>query len=372
MTAPARHLALVAPSFRGGGAERVLVELARSFAERGHDVDLVVARAVGPLAEDVSRDVRVVDLEAPRVARALPGLARYLRRERPDAVLSTLAYLNVVAIAARRVTGVRSRLVVREANTLAMTGAHGKNRRDRLLPRIVGPAYRCADAVIAPSAGVADDLVTTCGVPRGRIRVIPSPSVPHDVDQRIEGPIDHRWFRDDGVPVVLAMGRLVPQKDFGTLIDAFARLRSRRNARLAILGEGRLRGALEQRVHDAGLDADVWMPGFVANPFPYLARAAVFVLSSAWEGMPNVLVQAMAAGTTVVATDCPNGPRDVLDGGRLGALVPVGDAAAMAQAIETALRSPMAPDVLRDAVGSYRANTVADAYLGILLGVDGA
>lgn len=364
---PDRAIALYLPSLRGGGAERAMVTLANGFAERGYAVDLVLAKAEGPFLPEVARKVRIVDLGARRVVSSLPGLVRYLRRERPRAMLSALNHANVIALLARRLAGVPTRLVVSERAHLSSSLGSAPSLRGRLMPWFMRRTYPWADGVVAVSAGVADDLAQAIGLPRQRIAVVYNPVVTDEVLVGAEAPLDHPWFAPGEPPVVLSAGRLTMQKDFGVLLRAFAHLRAQRPARLMILGEGELRPELESLTQQLGIHADVALPGFRDNPYAYMRRAAVFVLSSRFEGLPNALIQAMACGTPVVSTDCPSGPAEILEDGQWGRLVPVGDAAALAEAILATLAETNPPDVARRA-RDFGVDQAVDGYLRVMLG----
>jgi glycosyltransferase involved in cell wall biosynthesis len=331
-----KKVALFLPSLSGGGAEKVMVNLARGFVERGLRVDLVLAKAEGPYLSQVPKEVRVVDLGARRVLYSLPGLVRYLRRERPQAMLSALNHANVVAIWAKSLTRVKIRLVVAEHNTLSLSTKNSPSIKGRLMPLLIKTFYPQADAIVAVSHGVAEDLVTQTGLPREKVKVIYNPVVAPELFAKAEEPLDHPWFRPGEPPVILGVGRLTKQKDFPTLIRAFALVRKECRARLMILGEGEDRPKIEALVRELGLEEDVAMPGFVDNPYKYIKRAVVFVLSSQWEGLPTVLIEALALGTPVISTDCPGGSREIL--GVLGAhqqgkLVPPADPKELAKAI---------------------------------------
>lgn len=330
-------ITLFLPSLHGGGAERVMVNLARGFAERGLQVDLVLARAEGPYLSEVPESVHVVDLGSRRVLYSLPGLVRYLRKERPDAMLSTLRHANIIAILARRIAGVPARLVVREAATLRENMRSAPTLKERLMPALMRMLYQRADCVIANSQGVAEDLINFIGLPADMVKVIYNPVITPELFAKAEDPLDHPWFQPGEPPVILGVGRLTKAKDFPTLIRAFALVREERPARLMILGEGEERSALESLVQELGLEEDVELPGFVDNPYKYMKRAGVFVLSSRWEGFGNVLVEAMALGTPVVSTDCPSGPSEILEGGKWGRLVAVGDVQKLAVSILEAM-----------------------------------
>ncbi len=362
------RISLFVPSMRGGGAERSMLTLARGFAGRGHEVDLVLAQAEGPYLAEVPGSVRVVDLEAPRVLSSLPALVRYLRRERPKAVLSAMGRANVIALWARRLAAGDTRLVVSERNALSFATRNAPSWRQKLMPRLAHRFYPWADGVVAVSDGVADDLSLVARLPRESITTIYNPVVSPELLEKSEAPLDHPWFAPDQPPVVLGVGRMMVQKDFPTLIRAFARIRADRPARLLILGEGEERPRLEALTRELGVEAEVSMPGFVKNPLPYMRRSSIFVLSSAWEGFPNVLVEALACGCPAISTDCLGGSAEILENGRYGKLVPVGDDGALAEVILSTLDAPIDPEVLRTRAGAFSRDDVLDRYLEILLG----
>jgi len=226
--------------------------------------------------------------------------------------------------------------------------------------------YPKADAIVAVSQGVADDLITTIRVARDRVMVIYNPVVTEALRARSLEDVRNGWLTRQSVPIVLGVGRLTQAKDFATLIRAFALLRATRDVRLLILGEGELRQDLEALVRHTGMEHDVLLPGFVDNPYPYMRQAALFVLSSSFEGLPNALIEAMACGTPVIATDCPSGPAEILEGGRWGRLVPVGNVNALADAIAATLDDKARPDMARRAA-DFGCDNAVNRYLGVLL-----
>lgn len=360
-----KRVALFLPSLRGGGAERVMVNLARGFVERGLQVELVLAKAEGPYLSEVPPGVRVVDLDARRVLYSLPSLVWYLRREQPQAMLSTLSHANIIALWAKKLAHVPTRLIVREANTVSISAANDSMVRGKWMPYLIRLFYRWADVVVAVSRGVAEDLVKLTGLPPDKVKVIYNPSVTPELFAKAEEPLDHPWFRPGEPPVILGVGKLTKQKDFPTLIRAFALVRKERPARLMILGEGEERPKLEALVRELGLEEDVALPGFMKNPYKYMKRAVVFVLSSQWEGLPNVLIEALALGMAVVATDCESGPAEILEGGKWGRLVPVGEPDSLSHAILETLQSRHGP--LPKAVWErFSLDKVVTAYLQVL------
>jgi len=364
-------IAIFLPSLRGGGAERVMVNLARGFSEQGYKVDLVLQRAEGPFLSEVPKKVQIVNLKAKRMALALFPLISYLRRAKPRSLLSAMTHTNIIALLAKKFARVKTRVVVSEHNTISITSHTSKALRNRFLPLIAKHLYYWADAVVAVSKGVADDLSDFFKFPRERIQVIYNPVVTPELLEKAEEPLEHPWFRAGEPPVILGVGRLTKQKDFPTIIRAFAIVRKEIPAKLVILGEGEERPKLEALVEKLGLKKDIALPGFVDNPYKYMKHAAVFVLSSRWEGFGNVLVEAMACGTPVVSTDCPSGPAEILEGGRWGQLVPVGDEKALASAILNCLKmgsQDQGSEVSAHAQRKFGLGTAVEKYLRALEG----
>jgi glycosyltransferase involved in cell wall biosynthesis len=360
------RLAIFAATSGHSGVDRNLGNLIPAFAARGIQVDLLRIRHHGPHLDKLPTGVRVVELGAAHVNTSLPALVRYLRREHPDALLADKDKVNRIALWARRLSGAPTRVAVR----LGINVSHNLETRSvwaRWMQRTsIRLFYGWADTIIVPSEGVADDLARLAGLPPGRIRVLPNPVVTAELLARAAEPSGHPWLDQAQAPVILGAGELSARKDFETLVRGFERLRRERSCRLVILGRGRRRDDLLALAAALGVAEDVALPGFVANPYAYMHRAAVFALSSRVEGFGNVLVEALAAGTPVVATDCPSGPREILDGGRYGRLVPPGDAEAMARAIAETLDHPPGPELLRAAGQRYAVETSASRYLDAL------
>jgi len=361
------RVAIFTSNMDGGGAERSMAKLAGGIADQGYDVDLVLSRAEGHYLAEVPGTVRIVDLHANRVLRSIPGLIRYLRRERPAALLTSMNYVNVVGIWARALARVDTRLVVNEQNALSLETAHSPRRRHRFLPRLIGSFYPWADRIVCVARGTADDLARTTGLPRERIEVVHNPVVTPELMELAKEPVDHPWLRPGEPPVVVAVGRLSRQKDFDTLLRAFALVRDRRPARLMILGEGPERGSLEKLVSELGLGDAASLLGWVANPYPWMVQAGAYVLSSRWEGLPSVLIEALYCGVPIVATDCLSGPREILDDGEHGLLVPVGDAQALARGIASALDGQVSPPAMLS-WQPYEQEFVVRRYLDVLVG----
>lgn len=357
-------LAIVLPDFSGGGAERSMLDLAGGLAKRGLSVQIVSALSRGELIAEIPEGVSRVNLGAIGrgtgmvLATGLLGLAWYLRCVRPRTVLSALTRTSIGVLLARRVSGVSVRVVVSEQNS-------SQNLRGRLIPILVRNLYPQADLLVGISHGVTEDLARLTGLRPGRLAMIPNGIDLERVDRLSHDESFLPWERD-GTPLVLGAGRLVPQKDFPTLIQAFDRLRRLRPCRLILLGEGQERARLRAMVRKLGIENDVYLPGFVPNPFAYMRRASVFALSSAWEGLGLVLIEALACGLGIVSTDCKWGPREILEGGRFGSLVPVGDSDALAEALSVALDTTADPAPLRQRARYFSLNRICDSWMSVL------
>lgn len=379
---PIMHIAVFIYCMTGGGAQRITLTLVKEFVSKGHRVDLVFVKTGGELFAEIPAAVCCFPLKSPWIG-FLPlkwlrklqlfcsrnALAGYLRQQRPDVLLSAASHTSLTALAARRLSGTGIPLVLRLSTHLTESHAGALNLYSRMRYRTACRWYSEADAVIAVSKGIAEDVAANTGLEPHRIKTIYNPTFTEDLIDKSSAPLDHPWFEQGGPPVILGVGRLTAHKDFPTLIKAFAAVRSRRPARLVILGEGGMRNELTTLAQSLNIAADIYMPGYVGNPLAWMSRASVFVLSSTCEGLPGVLIEAMAAGCRVVSTDCPSGPAEILENGKYGGLVPVGDYGALAQAIEAALDSPHDPQRLRTRAADFSVNKAVDDYLDLLLRV---
>jgi len=332
----ARPIALFAPSLSGGGAERVLLNLARGLRELGHEIDIVLVRAKGELLPQVPTNVSVIDLGAKRTITSLFSLARYLRRRRPAGLIAFLDHANVVAFWASILARERTPVVATIHGTWSRILREG-NYKTRILASVASHAYKRMDRVVAVSEAAAVDLANSFGLLRSTVRIIYNPVIVPELWHRAKESIDHPWFEKGQPPVIIAVGRLTKEKDFPTLIRAFSDVRTTRACRLLILGEGRERSALEELIRNLNLEGEVLMPGFVHNPYKYMHCSSLFVLSSSSEALPTVLIEALALGIPIISTDCESGPREILKNGTLGSLTKVGDVASMSARIHQSL-----------------------------------
>lgn len=361
-----KKISIILASLRGGGAERALLTLANNFAKQGFIVDLVLVKAEGPYLDEVSPQVNLIDLNCKRVLYAIPKLINYIRKSRPDSILTAMTHVNLACIIAKMIARVPLRTVISERNVLKGSLDNGKYRKYSIRFIVTFYLYSFADEIIAVSEGVKDDIVNKTFLKPEDIEVIYNPVVTDLLLQKSEEDADHPWFTEGDLPVILSAGRLSEQKDFSTLLRAFNIARDIIPARLIILGEGAERNKLLKLIDDLNLSDLVSLPGFRVNPFAYMRKASLFVLSSAWEGLPNVLIQAMACGCPVVSTDCPTGPAEILDNGKFGPLVPVGDIGALAKAIVEVLQNPIDGDALKMRADYFSEDRASKKYLSLL------
>lgn len=326
-------IAFFLPNLEGGGAERSVLQVASALLERGHPVELVLANKSGPYVEHIPANMPVYDFGKENTIKSLPSLRKYLATNRPRCVLGALEKANVTLQLATIGLARKPKVIVSIRNSLGEENSVLTGRKDRVLLKLAKFLYPRANGIHAVSKGVASQTADFLNIPVDRITVIYNPVITAEILSAAEQAEHDPWLQAANSTIVAA-GRLNHQKDFATLLRAFRLVKDNgQTAKLLIFGEGELRSQLESQVQELGLEADVRLPGFAQNPFPHFRAARMFVLSSRYEGLPGVLIQAMACGAPVVSTNCPSGPEEILERGELGELVPVGDHAGLAAAI---------------------------------------
>ncbi len=400
MSQPSLRLAFYLENFAGGGVQQVIVRVANKCAENGHKVDLCVCDVEGPLRECLNDGVSVVPLQRIPIVRAkwealttdiaglrywlpplmlashlsntfafFPALSSYLGDAKPDALYTATPSMNVEAALAVKSSGSTTRLIMSEHNDLSSNHPLTENSLGRWLQSLCKHTYQDAAAVVAVSKGVEADIARRTGIDRAKIKTIHNPAVPCNIETLAAQPVDHPWFDNAKIPVILAVGRPGRAKDFGTLIKSFALVRKQREARLLILGGMKSGRKTDKRVQhlfdlaeELGVAENVSMPGYVNNPCRYMSRAAVLAVSSINEGFCMVLAEAMACGCPVVSTDCPSGPAEILEGGKYGPLVPMRDPDALANAIITVLDAPVETALLKSRAQMFSVCHAVDQY----------
>lgn len=364
------RISILLPDMRPGGAERLHLQLAEQWLHAGRAVDFVLRNANGELLAKVPKGAGIIDLNADRVRNSLVPLARYLRNAHPSVLIAAMWPLTIIAPLAARMAGFRGRVAISEHSPLSIA-YRGKGKAHAAALRISAAlGYRLADVRIGVSSGVADDMARIARLSRDRFDVVYNPAASGRVPE--QKPARPDLLREVSGPILLSVGTLKAVKRHDLLIDAFARLPRSLDATLCILGEGAQRASLERRIAELGLEGRVLLPGYVADPMPWYAHADQFVLSSDYEGFGNVIVEAMEHGVPVVSTDCPVGPAEILQGGQYGKLVPVGNADALAEAIEQSLSTLVDRNRLKARARDFDVGRVAQRYLDLLLPERGA
>ena len=339
------------PAIERGGVERNLINLSKGFLSHGYAVDVIFSRGGPTFIDQLPKEVCLIRLISESFDQrawwftkgragislvSMGGLWSYLREARPTALIAMQS--SSLAVWVWLLAGKPSRLIVRESNTPSAALRHRNisTLAALLMKRL---SYLKADAIVANSQGAATDLARLLHTAQSSVRVIYNPTYDSTIVTRSKQSVDHPWFQSRDVPVILSIGRLVDQKDFKTLLRAFALLREQGvRARLVILGEGYQRASLENLARELKVENDLALPGFVTNPYAYLSRATLFALSSLYEGLPNVLIEAAGLNIPIVAMDCPSGPREILLEGRAGLLVTPGDVDGLAHAMKVLIQ----------------------------------
>ncbi len=353
------RIAFLLPDLRGGGAQHMIINMADEFAARGHDVTLLIIENVGPYKHKIRDGIRLECFNCSRASEALSPLAGYLRRNRPEVLYAAMTYMNLLAVMARFLSGsFKTAVVISERNFYSLNANQDGSAPSFLQKFTVGLLYPFADKIVGISQGVAEDIKKYLYSGRAKVTWIHNPVVTEET---------HKLLAQDSNidvpgPVIVTSGRLVPQKDQKTLFKAFARLLKTRAANLVILGQGPLQGELEVLAATLGISEHVHFMGFIENPVAVMKKADVFALSSAWEGFGNVIVEALLCGLPVVSTDCPAGPAEILENGRYGFLVPVGDDDKLSAALETALSSKPDPQAQKKRAMDFSVQKICDQY----------
>lgn len=365
-----RNIGMLIGSLEGGGAERVALNLANEFAKRKIPFTLILRFKKGPYVKQLNSNIHVLELTANNPIIIVFKLIKACKKNQIDVLFAISRYNNILALIANFV--LRKRTIIREATTF--DGFYKKktiNKLERvksqLFLKLIQFLYPKADAIVANSKDTAKDIENHISVSGNKIVVINNPLIDDQIQTQSNQPVDDEYFSNTSTPRIISAGRLVYQKNFQHLIKSFALLKKTMpSASLTILGEGPQETQLKELVKQLDLGNDVCFLGFVDNPYKYLKHADVFVLSSIFEGFGNVLVESLAIGLPVVSTNCPGGPREILDNGKFGALVPVNDEKAMSIAIIRVLAAKTDKQKLIDRSKIYSIEKITDKYFEVL------
>ncbi|MFK3936038.1 glycosyltransferase [Alkalihalobacillus sp. NPDC078783] len=354
-----KKIAFILYSLEGGGVERLTLHLINGLLDKGYKVDLLVVQLKGEYVEEIPEGVNLIHLDKANLRSSLLAIRSYLKEHQPDALISAKDYINLIVLAAKKLTRVKTKIIV--SSHVNITEQARRLPQFNHVKRGISLMYRFADDIVCVSKGVAEDIREVSRVSSEKVHVIYNPIVTPELLENGEESVHHPWF-DEGKQVLVSVGRLHVQKDYPTLLHAFKRVCEEKEVRLLLVGDGPEMGSLQELAKTLELNDVVDFVGFKNNPYPYMKQADLFVLSSAWEGFGNVLIEAFAMGTTVVATDCPSGPAEILEHGRLGTLVPVGEVEKMADAIIYALEHPQQEELLKERASTFSIENCVTAY----------
>lgn len=334
-----QHIAIYLPNLNSGGAERIAVRLMNGMAERNMKIDLLLNSCQGPFLKDINSRIKIFDLGTTRTLKSIIPLIYYLRENKPDVIISHLSHANVIMILAKILANINTRIIVVEHNTFTkfQFAKIDIKIKYELLKFCMKIFYSFSDKVVGVSLGVSKDITNLLNLKKDKSTTIYNPVVSQDLLNNSEEKVEHKWIINKKYPVLLAVGRLTIQKDYYTLLRAVAHVNEKKPLRLIILGTGELLEELKDFAEKLKIDNMVDFFGFCANPYAFMSKVDLFVLSSKWEGLPTVLIEAMACGCPVVSTDCPSGPSEILCDGKYGSLVPVEQPILLANAIEKML-----------------------------------
>lgn len=346
------------------GVPLAQIRLAKALHRRGYKVEFIIGYVPDDVAEPLIEGVKVINLDSPRTYKTLYPIISYLRKSKPDVIFSAEDHLNAIVTLAVLLTRSKARLGTSSRVTPYDTYSNNVLSKRWVLKQINQVLWRRVDALVCVSKDMVKQYEAIFGVTK--YQCIYNVVVDSEIYDKMAVPLDDPWLNDNSTPLVITAGRLAPEKGFPDLINAMKVLSKTTKARLAILGDGPLRQKLAAQINELGLSDSVRLLGFQANPYKYFSKAKVFVLSSYVEGLPNVLVEAMACGVTPVSTNCPTGPEEVLKGGKYGYLVPVRDPIAMAYAIQKALENPIRPEHIREAIEPWTEERVIERHQSVL------
>ncbi len=348
-----------------GGIQKNMMKLANEFVRRGYSVDIVLAKEGGEVKDELIPGVRIVDLNSRRMIGALPGLTRYINSNKPAAILSGEQPSNFIALWSKMLSSSDTKFVISVHQNMTLYSRTVPFWYRRMIPALIRIFYPLAHLIVPVSRGIGEDLLQFSPNLKSKTKPVYNPVIDETIFEKADEPVTHPWFSPD-YSTILAVGRLSPEKNFGLLIRSFARIHTEiPDLRVIILGDGVQKDHLKELADKQGVADKVDFKGFVKNPYAYMARADVFVLSSIFEGLPTALIESLACGCPVVSTNCPSGPDEILKGGEYGKLVPVNDEEALAAAIKESLSEHHEKSVLRKRAEDFSVQNSVDQYLDI-------
>ena len=365
LTLKKQKLAFFLPSLAGGGAERVIVTLINSLAEQEFLIDLVLANATGKFFSLLDKRVKVIDLQSKYVFLSIPKLINYLTKEQPYILISAVENANTWGVIAKKLSRTRTKIIITEHSNWSQKLLNHPSLKEKILFIIARYVYPMADRIITVSDGIRSNLLITMHLDPSKVIRIYNPSVPKNLDVQSSLPTNHPWLTHKDKPVIISVGRLVKEKDYKTLIHAFSKVNQEIASRLIILGDGPERKNLQAVIHHHGLENSIDMPGFVDNPFSWMAKSDIFVMTSLYEGLPTVLIEALACGIPAISTDCISGPSEILECGKYGDLVTIGSIVELANALINNLNKSHDSTILKERANIFSTENATTEYLDL-------
>ena len=360
-----KHVTFILPNLACGGAEKMVINLANYFCKKNIRVDLILLQKKGEFLKNLSKDVKIINLNSNRALFSIYPLIKYLRSCKPDFLISTLNHINIVALISVFLSFKKTKIIIRSVNTFSINLKNLSKSKQIIQKFSALILYRFAHYVIANSKQSADDLAKILKLNRNKIKVIYNPTITPNIYKKIEEHVSHPWLNNEQITII-GVGRLEKVKNFTNLIKVIKILKDKIDIKLIILGEGSERKNLERLVTKLDLEDSVDLFGFTENPYSFVNKADIFVLSSNSEGLPNALIEAMACGTPVISTNCPSGPSEILDGGKFGKLVPVNNPEALAKAVIETLNNPVESSELKKRANFFSVENSANKYLHLM------
>jgi glycosyltransferase involved in cell wall biosynthesis len=361
-----KRVAFLSAALIGGGAERCIINLVTEFSKKNLIIDLLVIDGTGLNSLELPTNINLIIFNSNRVLTCIPELLSYLKFYRPDVLFSAMDYVNLISIFVKFISFVPTKFVVSIHAQLHFFYGEKRSLKSILNKVLLKLAYSYADEIITVSSGLKKELNDILKI-KNNVTVIYNPVINQNLFDLSNEFDDHPWISSDSHTLIVSIGRLSPEKDFPTLIYAFNNIKNHKNIKLLILGEGSERKNLENLIISLDLQSQIQMLGFLKNPYPILKRASCFVLASKSEGFGNVLVESLALGCPVVSTDCPYGPNEILDGGSLGCLVPIGDHITMSNSIIKIIKGEyfFDFDLINKKIKIFHSDSVSEKYFSV-------
>ena len=361
------------PKLTYGGAERVIIDIANNLSKRGYLIDIVLAKGGNTYIDEINPSINVVNLNSKSTFLSFFPLSRYIKNSSPDGIISALSHANCIVLLAKKIINHNTKIVVSERN---ISYLHTRNKigfKRILLDWLIKYLYPEAKCIVTVSEGVRQSIISTYKFKEDQVRCILNPIDFKKINKlKSESILNSEIINElksENKKLILSVGSLTAQKNYSLLIKSFKIVSEKVNCKLIILGEGPERANLNELCRNLKIDSkSISLPGFIANPFPYMKVSDLYVLSSLWEGLPNVLIQALACNCKIISTDCDAGPREILEDGKWGRLTKVNDINSLANAMieELSEKNQKYSNLKMGSLNRFNIDKVTNQYLEAL------